>query len=88
MLREALGEARCLCGHFGWSAVKAERQADDDAAHLMLAGEQTKPAEVVAAICACKRYKRTRGDAQLIGNREAEALAAVVNRKDAAALCG
>jgi hypothetical protein len=82
------GEPRRLFRHFAHRAVEVQRPAHHDGAHFVPPDNLPQAAEVVAPVRAHQRGQRARGQAQLVGERQAQPALAVIYRQQATAFCG
>src|SRR5262249_11472075 len=81
---EALGESGGFPGHVPGCAVETDWPANDDAADGVTTAKVAQARDVVAAIGALEDGQRPSRDAELVGKRQAEAAAPVVDGKDGA----
>jgi hypothetical protein len=88
MFAEARGEAVDFGGHVAGCAIEMERETDDDAADIILANEGAQVSDVIAAIGARESAGGLRGYSEFVGESEADAFEAVIEREDAAGVGG
>ena len=85
MLSQPLCKARHFVRHFTCGAVEPNGQPNYNPFCFVLAGNLAQPLQVFGAILSHQHRQRRRGDPQLIGKREADAFAAVIERKNPSA---
>jgi hypothetical protein len=80
---DARGKCSRFVRHFAGFAGDVQRMAHEDTRDAVLRANVAKEGEVGAAIFAIENGERARGEAELVGNGETDALTAIVERKDA-----
>ncbi len=88
LFAQAGGEFCGFFGHFAGGAVEIEWIAYDDVARGVVARDFAQLAEDVGTVFAFEDAGGTRGDAQLVGDGQADAAAAVVEAEDTAGKSG
>ena len=81
---QACGETGGFFGHFTGGAVEIERVAYDNLAGAIFPGDFAQVAEHAAAIGAFENAGGTGGDAQFVGNCQADAASAVIQAQHSA----
>ena len=79
----ARGKRGRFVRHFAGFAGDVQRMAHDDTRDAVCRANAAESCEIAAAILALENLQRAGGEAELVGNGEADALAAVVEREDA-----
>ena len=81
--KQGVGEGRGLGGLRAWGAVGVEGVADEEGFYFVLADEAGDGFEVGAEMGAMEGEERLRGEAEGVGDGEADALVAYVKGEDA-----
>src|SRR5947208_16494774 len=88
LVAEGFGEGAHLFGLRAFGAAHAEREADDDLFDFMFADYLLEGVEVVAFVLAMESFEALGGDAEGVGDGDADAAGADVEAKDAAGRFG
>ncbi len=81
---QSCGEERRFIRHGACFTAHVQRMAHEDTRNTMLPANFAQAPQIVTAIGACEGDERLRGDAEFVGEREADSLSAIVHRQNAA----